>query len=137
MEIKTILDEMGLRYEVDGGTIYVEPRWRITTDVGANIWGTWNTEAEADEAYEHARRLGLPNILRSFMSLGIESQDDGGYLLFDGDDGMPILSGDIGDGRTLQYLIQRYTVTGSIRDFAVWAGRYASTACNDTSIINH
>ena len=143
LTIKAILDEMGLAYETDGQTTFINPQWRVTTQNGGNVWGTWDTYQEAEDAAGEAKRLGHTGINLAMRGIGIVEFDDGNdewdgqFMLIHSDDGMPILRADIGDGATLRTLLEQFQRRDNASEFAQWAGDYAARACNDTTIINH
>lgn len=139
MNIKTILDEMGLRYEVEssGQTTFINPEWRVTTQNGATVFGTWDTYEDGNQAYGEAKRLGHTGINLAMRGVGVVEFDDGTFLLIHSDDGMPILTADMGDGSTFRYLLSQMAKYDTSTAFHQWAGRYASIACNDSTIVNH
>jgi hypothetical protein len=139
LTIKAILNEMGLAYETEssGQTVFVCPQWRVTTQNGANIWGTWNTYKEADEACTEAKRLGHTGINLAMRGIGIVDDDDGQFMLIHSDDGMPILRADIGDGATLRTLLEQFQRRDNASEFHTWAQGYAQIFTQDTTLINH
>ncbi|QED28254.1 hypothetical protein FRD01_13630 [Microvenator marinus] len=134
-KIEDVLKEIGVRYEFDEYVpcYYIEPRWRVTTDRGAHIWGTWDCEKKADEGYRVAKRLGLPNISQTMMGLGIAELQDERFLIFHADDGLPIISGDIGDGETIRRLVEQSLKMDAL-EFDQWAGDYAEHYCQDKTL---
>ena len=134
-KIEDVLNEIGVRYEFDKYVpcYYIEPRWRVTTDKGAHIWGTWDCEEKANEGYQVALRLGRPHVSLTQLGIGIAEIQDGQFLMFHADDGLPILSADIGDGETLRRLIAQ-SLTRNSTEFHAWAQGYAEVYCQDSTI---